>query len=247
MRPRLHKGQPVGTKVPKTVEALRVCRCTSHSCGLGQCYDPIHSIQTRGSLVGLKEFEDHKRDDQRIAMQASSGVPNEPVLDSTSGHTTESHPSSSGKPVKPKDAQRIRKSTLAILTLQDKLSSTEATFRSLVDVPLTLIFLHHPNSASSTARTTSSVSQELNTGPMALQADNAANTAYLCHEQMLLQILADTDVLKDHADKVLVEAKHTLKEAVEAQFLQLQDIKKAEWERQRKMNYHERPAVQTGQ
>jgi hypothetical protein len=246
MRPRLYKGQVVGAKAQKTPEVLRICRCTSHSCGAGQCWDPIHSTQTRGSLIGLKEFEDHKREDQRIAMLASSGLANYPVSDSVSSHTTESHPSSSGKPIKAKDAQRVRKSTLALLLLQDKLSSTEAKFRELVDAPLTLTFLHRPSSASSTANTMPFDSEELNTGPMALQADNATNRDYLSHEQILLQILADMDELRDHGDNVLAEAKHALREAVEAQFSQLQEVKKAEWARQKKINSCERPAVQTG-
>jgi hypothetical protein len=202
-----------------------------------------------GRLVGLKEFEHHKREDERLHLGTKYST-SESSRDLTT-HSPANNPSCDddkhSRGVRPpsldgqtsKSAQRhernIFKGFKTLLDLQDKVHTLGTRWEHIQSTLDDLVFVHPPSdlcdSPMPEGHTSGNTSRVLNDGPYALRYDTPSNAPLIHYEEELLQLLHASDVIPDSGDEELRDAKLVLAREVESKVCEIEQIKEKAWQR----------------
>jgi hypothetical protein len=255
MKPRLRGGGTVGAK-PKLVAAavLKNCTCASQGCASETVWDAISQRFVAGRLVGLKEFDSHKLEDDRLRLASklpppsestsTTGLPSSKNQSAPNGQhspTARSARSASLDAPTSKSAQRqqrrICKGFNTLLDLQHKLQASETYWDRVLSTLDDLVFVHSPalhNDSPVPDKRTKDTPHTLNEGPHALLYDNPSNAPLIQYEEELLQLLHICDGIVDYGDKELQDAKSAWEGEVDHKFREIEEMKAKAWQVQKR-------------
>jgi len=260
MKPRLRGGGTVGAKPkPVAAAALKICTCTSQGCASETTWDIISQKFVTGRLVGLKEFEHHKVEEERLCLATKLT----PLSPSSATHAPVNELPSDGKyPPSPhtpdiqtpKSGQRherkLFKGFRMLLDLQDRLHTSETRWEEVQGTLDNLAFVYPPSLHDSPLPkeypSTNVAHRILNDGPYALLYNNPSNALLIHYEEELLQLLHACDGIVDLGDKELHDAKLALECEVENKFLEIEQMKAKAWQRQKFSTGANKHVIKTG-
>jgi hypothetical protein len=241
----------VGAKPkPVAAAALKNCTCSSQGCALEIVWDAISQTFVAGQLVGLKEFEHHKwEDDQLHLATTGTTVPsstNQPASESDGQHSSMAACTASASPdaQTSKSTQRQQHQIFAgfntLLDVQDKLHASEICWDQVQRTLNDLVFVHSPvlHDSPVLENYTKDASHTLNEGPYALLYNTSSNAPLIQYEEELFQLLHHCDSIVDYGDKELQDAKAALEDEVNCKFQEIEEMKAKAWQHQKHTGGH---------
>ncbi|KAG1849387.1 hypothetical protein C8R48DRAFT_677102 [Suillus tomentosus] len=233
MKPRLQRGGTVGAKPkPVATAVLKNCICTSQGCASEIVWDAVSQTFVAGRLVGLKEFERHKLEDDRLHLASKLPPP------STSTVTeSDDRRSSTARTAAPPDVRASRstqrkqrqlcKGFNTLLELQEKLHASEIRLDQVRKTLNDLMFVHSPalyDDSCAPKKDVKDTPHTLNEGQYALLYNTPSNAPLIQYEEELLQLLHVGDSIVDYGDKELQDAKSALEDEVDHNIRNVQEV-----------------------